>query len=539
MTRTKYLLVAAALIIAAVSVVMLTFSLADRTVVANNVLGISSLFFLAVLMAYWSFQYHSVPILGGLVLYCINLIAPVPVNTQRAVYVIALGLFVWGLIRDGWGDARLSSETQSAEPQYRMVFENSAVGITVADTNEHLISWNRYTEQLLDMTADDLLMRPVRSLYPPEEWAKIRLYNVRRRGMQHHLETRMVKGNGELIDVDISLSILRDADGTIQGSIGIIRDITDRKQAEARLAESEEKYRVLIESSVQPVAVVQVGKIQYVNPAFATSLRYDDTNELIGCKFLDLVVPEDRAQQWWLSGCIDPDGISRRTLRLLTKTGQMRWYEVQATDIRYKNHAALLIAGQDITKTKTLLEEISQQLLRDALTGVYNRRYFNETIMQEIKRADRYGHHTSFIMGDVDHLKIINDTYGHLVGDQVLQGVAQALESSVRAADMVVRYGGDEFLVVLPQTGEDQAQAVVSRIQDNFADWLAEQVQMGSLDCDVPAQVGFSMGIASCPPGDEVAVEEVLNRADEEMYRVKQAKCAGQPAVAGPTEAER
>ena len=77
-----------------------------------------------------------------------------------------------------------------------------------------------------------------------------------------------------------------------------------------------------------------------------------------------------------------------------------------------------------------LWQELNHQLVRDSLTGVYNRRYFNETIIQEIKRADRYGHHVSFIMGDIDDLKAVNDTCGHLVGDQILQGTAQALEQA-------------------------------------------------------------------------------------------------------------
>ncbi len=89
---------------------------------------------------------------------------------------------------------------------------------------------------------------------------------------------------------------------------------------------------------------------------------------------------------------------------------------------------------------------------------------------------------------------------------------------------MVVRYGGDEFLVVMPETSEDEAQQAVSRIEQNLADWLDEQVEIGALHSDIPAQMGFSMGVASCQPGEEIAIEEVLNEADEAMYQVKQTK---------------
>ncbi len=123
---------------------------------------------------------------------------------------------------------------QSVESRYRTIFENSAVAITMADEQERLVSWNRFTETLLHMGAEDLLLRPVQSLYPAQEWTRIRACNVRQRGMQHHLETRMIRKDGRVIDVDISLSVLKNSEGQATGSIGVIRDISERKQAELR-----------------------------------------------------------------------------------------------------------------------------------------------------------------------------------------------------------------------------------------------------------------------------------------------------------------
>ena len=122
------------------------------------------------------------------------------------------------------------------EDRYRTIFENSAVAITMADEQERLISWNRFTETLLGMSRQDLHLRPVKLLYPIEDWEKIRACNVRQKGMQHHLEIRMVRGDGSLIDVDVSLTVLKGPGGETTGSIGVIRDITERKLAEARQA---------------------------------------------------------------------------------------------------------------------------------------------------------------------------------------------------------------------------------------------------------------------------------------------------------------
>jgi PAS domain S-box-containing protein len=117
-----------------------------------------------------------------------------------------------------------------SEQKYRSIFENSAVAITMFDKNEKLVSWNKFTELLLAMDEKDLFLKPAQSFYPKHEWEKIRAQNIREKGMQHQLETKMIKGNGQIIDVDISLSVLQDFKGQITGSLGIIRDITERKK---------------------------------------------------------------------------------------------------------------------------------------------------------------------------------------------------------------------------------------------------------------------------------------------------------------------
>jgi PAS domain S-box-containing protein len=131
-------------------------------------------------------------------------------------------------------------ERRLAEEKYRLIFENSAVAITLVDEQERLISWNRFTEKLLGMEEKDLYLKPIKSLYPAEEWKKIRACNVRQKGMQHHLETKIIRMDGSTIDVDISLSVFKNSKNNTTGSIGIIRDITERKEAEEKLKETME-----------------------------------------------------------------------------------------------------------------------------------------------------------------------------------------------------------------------------------------------------------------------------------------------------------
>ncbi|HEY0087796.1 MAG TPA: PAS domain S-box protein, partial [Candidatus Lokiarchaeia archaeon] len=140
-----------------------------------------------------------------------------------------------GIIRDISKLKNTERKLIESEERYKTIFDNSAVAITLTDENENIISWNKYAEQLLEMNDSDLYMKPVGSLYPPEEWAKIRKENVRQKGMQHHLETKIIRKNNELVDVDISLSVLKNHEGIIIGSIGVIKDTTQQKKIEREL----------------------------------------------------------------------------------------------------------------------------------------------------------------------------------------------------------------------------------------------------------------------------------------------------------------
>jgi PAS domain S-box-containing protein len=135
---------------------------------------------------------------------------------------------------------RAERELRLAEERYHTIFDKSAVAITVTDAQERIVSWNKFAENMLGMTREDLYLRPISSLYPEGEWRKIRSYNIRQKGMQHHLETKMITRSGALLDIDVSISVLKNPHGEITGSIGIIRDISERKKAENELHASHE-----------------------------------------------------------------------------------------------------------------------------------------------------------------------------------------------------------------------------------------------------------------------------------------------------------
>lgn len=170
-----------------------------------------------------------------------------------------------------------------------------------------------------------------------------------------------------------------------------------------------------------------------------------------------------------------------------------------------------------------LFRQVQQLATVDTLTGVPNRRSFFTLATRELERAARYLKPLSVIMLDVDHFKTVNDTYGHLVGDQVLQGVARRCRESLRDVDVLARYGGEEFVILLPETGQAHALQVARRLQ--------QLMNAAPIPTDAgPVMISISLGVASSSLQHPTNLDQLLDRADRAMY---QAKRAGRNQVHG------
>lgn len=171
-------------------------------------------------------------------------------------------------------------------------------------------------------------------------------------------------------------------------------------------------------------------------------------------------------------------------------------------------------AGEAIRQIR-LQDDFRDKAIHDPLTGLYNRYYLNQALQKEVKRSKRYGHSVGFLMIDVNGFKDINDQYGHQIGDRILQGVASLLREAVREIDVVVRFGGDEFLIMLPET-DGKADVVSQRIIEK----MACRNEINKI-LDFPASL--SIGSAYWNPRNSETVEEVISRADKLMYEEKRA----------------
>jgi diguanylate cyclase (GGDEF)-like protein len=164
---------------------------------------------------------------------------------------------------------------------------------------------------------------------------------------------------------------------------------------------------------------------------------------------------------------------------------------------------------------KDALDSLAEANHRDSLTGIYNRRFLEESIAKEFNRAHRYGGTVSLIMLDIDYFKLINDAHGHLAGDEVLRTTAKRLDVIARETDILGRYGGEEFGVLLPETTPDGAQIFAERIRSNVEE---AAITYG----ESAIKVTISCGIAQYH-GEMTQYEELIKEADDALYQAKKA----------------
>ncbi len=285
----------------------------------------------------------------------------------------------------------------------------------------------------------------------------------------------------------------------------------------------------LIEHMSDGVLVVDDrGRIADINPAMKEFVP-DEPGSLIGRNIADVMHHWVDGIEYLLSGME-----TRTEIRSIQKP--TRYFDLRVTPLRDENRAlnGHLIVFRDVTNRKDsernlrramdrlqsqlieiglLQSKLREQAIRDALTNVFNRRYLEETLEREISRAEREGYPVSVVMMDLDHFKDINDTYGHEAGDMVLKSLADAVVRQSRHGDFVCRYGGEEFVLVMPNVDLETAAV---RAGELHATINAMTVSYGVFSLTAT----ISMGVAAYPNHGS-AKEEILRAADRALYSAK------------------
>lgn len=291
------------------------------------------------------------------------------------------------------------------------------------------------------------------------------------------------------------------------------RDMTARAEVESALRESEERYRLLVETAQEGIVVVQEEYLAYTNPMMSVITGYT-ADELRSWPFIRLVFPEDR-KAVLENHRLRMDGhvVQRYQMRMLRKDGAVAWGEVSGARVEWAGRPASLNFLSDVTERKAIEEKIHFMAQHDPLTSLPNRTLFFDRLDRALALARRERRALAVMFVDLNDFKPVNDTYGHGVGDLLLRAVARRIEAVLRASDTVARIGGDEFVVLLPNL---ERPADVEDVGLKIGRSLSEPF---SLDGQTVA-ISASIGAAVFPDhGNDAA--SLCRHADTMMYKDK------------------
>lgn len=316
-------------------------------------------------------------------------------------------------------------------------------------------------------------------------------------------------------------------DEVIQGKILSIRSSLRRLVEAVRKPDQDppdDVFRAMLEQSADVICHVENGAFLYVSPSAAQRFGWDPL-ALVGTDPLNQVHEDDRVVVAnMIARLISGQEVSPSSqCRAICGDGSSRWCESTAS-IRFDDaggHRAVLVL-RDIADRKRIEEELNSMALQDSLTGLANRRAFDQTLDREWKRTIRDSGEMALLMLDLDYFKQFNDYYGHQVGDDCLRAVAACVqEHARRPGDMACRYGGEEIAVILGATGADAALKIAETLCSAIAD-LAIPHEQSSCSRHVTASIGAATAIARI--GGSIRMpESLLQAADHALYKAKAA----------------
>jgi diguanylate cyclase (GGDEF)-like protein/PAS domain S-box-containing protein len=429
---------------------------------------------------------------------------------------------------------RMEDELRQSESRFRALFEQSHDGVFILRLDESIQDANQRAAEMLGYTVEEMRQFTGRDVFANNNLSQNSFERVLSGENVPLIERFFRKKNGEIFPVEITVELVRGKNGNPMHVQCVARDISERKQAEEALRTSEARFRYLFDQAHDAVfildlngnhitanrraaemlgySVEEIQKISFRQTSAEADKSLDVMNRLLAGEQVPLYERLFRKK----NGETLPVEINLELVR--DHKGNPLHIQSVVRDISQRKQAELALKTANeqlqlrIDEVEKLQAELVEQALHDPLTGLYNRRYLKNALNVELSRANREKKPISIVAMDIDFFKKVNDTYGHNVGDLFLVMVGNLIKQHIRGTDFVCRYGGEEFLLIMP--GAD-ALAAQKRAEE-----IRQKTEEARIEHDgKQLSVTLSLGFATYP--EHGSADEIITLADKALYHSK------------------
>ena len=425
------------------------------------------------------------------------------------------------ILRDVTERVRTERLLRESEERFRTIFDSSAIGIALLKIDGRMITCNRAYQQMVGFSETELKERGIRAITHPDDMAReTQLIREVIEGTSdsYQIEKRYIRPDSEIVWVRLTVSMIRETNHGEPLVIGMVEDITERMRATHALRESEERFRAMFEGAGIGIGLMdETRRFIACNSAMHEMFGYSEQEMLSNDRELfvhpDDLTSDETSFNDLIAGIRDRYQIEKRYVR---RNDQELWGRLTMSSIRRDHGESPLVVCmlEDITDRKQVELQLVHDAFHDPLTGLPNRALFIDRLDHVLVRATRRTEqYFAVLFLDLDRFKVVNDSLGHLKGDQLLVAIAHRLRLCVRPDDTVARLGGDEFTILLEDLNHP---ADATRVASRILEALNDPVDLDGVDIYTSASIGIALGST-----DYEKSIDLLRDADAAMYYAK------------------
>ncbi|NJD62485.1 MAG: diguanylate cyclase [Deltaproteobacteria bacterium] len=414
---------------------------------------------------------------------------------------------------------RLQDEIKRKSDLLDNILKNCPDGIIGSDPAGKLFLFNKGAEKIYGYTAAEAIGKiNAAALYPPGGAREVKEFIYSEgfggRGRLQDFETKIMSSTGRLIPIRLSCALLHE-NGREIGTIGFFHDITGRLALQNHLAESEAKFRTLFETASDAIlSIDENGLVIMANRAAKEVFEYPG-HEIVGIDFRR-ILGSGQEGTWEVlaryASCPETEKFVESSA--VSRSGKKIPFHISVSENISDGKRFFTAIMRDVSQIKAYEEDLQVLANTDSLTRLFNRRQLYPILQKELDRAARKKIPFSVLLIDIDHFKQFNDRYGHAGGDLLLAGFADKMRMTLRQMDSAFRFGGEEFVVLLPETAGLEAMVPAERLRRFIASSRFPMPPDGQ-----PVSITVSIGIAGYREGD--MIDDVVRHADLAMYAAK------------------